>query len=180
MTKEIDPKTVDLIHENLKCRLFDIVGEYLDDDKYSALTFFNDLNDSIKEWKDYHQKKQDKASGLVSLIKGPSNKLTGDFSYPDRSPYRSIINPNYTEEELNAMCDKAASDQEKQQCQEYNLREAEYYNKRFQLDVQANSPYNDGWTQRSYKDELNMAPKSILSENVDQKDWDDFWENKNL
>jgi len=35
----------------------------------------------------------------------------------------------YTEEELNAMCDKAASDQEKQKCLEYNLREAEYYNK---------------------------------------------------
>jgi len=35
----------------------------------------------------------------------------------------------YTEEEMNAMCDKAASDQEKEKCREYNLREAEYYNK---------------------------------------------------
>jgi len=41
----------------------------------------------------------------------------------------------YTEEELNAMCDKAASDQEKQKCREYNLREAEYYDKRAQLDA---------------------------------------------
>jgi antitoxin component of MazEF toxin-antitoxin module len=41
----------------------------------------------------------------------------------------------YTEEELNAMCDKAASDQEKQKCREYNLREAEYYDKRVQLDA---------------------------------------------
>lgn len=41
----------------------------------------------------------------------------------------------YTEEELNAMCDKAASDQEKEKCREYNLREAEYYNKRAQLDA---------------------------------------------
>ena len=145
MTKEIDPKTVDLLHENLKSRLFDIVGEYLDDDNYSVLTFFNDLNDSIKEWKDYHQKKQDKASGLLSLITGPSINLTGNFSYPDRS----IINSNYTEEELNAMCDKAASDQEKQQCQEYNLREAEYYNQRSKLDIAFN-----------------------------KKDWDNFWEHK--
>ncbi len=27
------------------------------------------------------------------------------------------------------MCDKAASDQDKDVCREYNLREAEYYNK---------------------------------------------------
>jgi len=41
----------------------------------------------------------------------------------------------YTEEELNAMCEKAESDYEKQKCQEYNLREAEYYDKRAQLDA---------------------------------------------
>ena len=41
----------------------------------------------------------------------------------------------YSEEELNAMCDKAASDQEKDKCREYNLREAEYYDKRAQLDA---------------------------------------------
>jgi len=41
----------------------------------------------------------------------------------------------YTEEELNAMCDKAASEQEKEKCREYNLREAEYYDKRAKLDA---------------------------------------------
>jgi hypothetical protein len=41
----------------------------------------------------------------------------------------------YTEEELNAMCDKAASDEEKNKCREYNLREAEYYNQRAELDA---------------------------------------------
>ena len=41
----------------------------------------------------------------------------------------------YTEEELNSMCDKAESDQEKEKCREYNLREAEYYNKRAELDL---------------------------------------------
>ena len=40
---------------------------------------------------------------------------------------------NYTEEELNAMCDAAA---DKEKCREYNLREAEYYNKRAELDMQ--------------------------------------------
>jgi len=47
----------------------------------------------------------------------------------------------YTEEELNAMCDKAASDDEKEKCREYNLREAEYYDKRAKLDM--NSTYDD-------------------------------------
>jgi antitoxin component of MazEF toxin-antitoxin module len=41
----------------------------------------------------------------------------------------------YTEEELNAMCEKAVSDQEKEKCREYNLCEAEYYNKRAELDA---------------------------------------------
>ena len=40
---------------------------------------------------------------------------------------------NYTEEELNAMCDAAA---DKEKCREYNLREAEDYNKRAELDMQ--------------------------------------------
>jgi len=64
----------------------------------------------------------------------------------------------YSEEELNVMCDKAASDQEKEKCREYNLREAEYYNKRAKLDseytqakIQANSPYNDGFTREYYQ-----------------------------
>ena len=83
----------------------------------------------------------------------------------------------YTEEELNAMCERAASEAEKQKCREYNLREAEYYDKRAKLDaeveaikkaggyewtpptsseythakIQAASPYNDGFTQEYYQ-----------------------------
>jgi len=53
--------------------------------------------------------------------------LSNYFPHPDQ--------PVDTEEELNAMCDKAASDQEKEKCREYNLREAEYYDKRAKLDA---------------------------------------------
>jgi hypothetical protein len=42
----------------------------------------------------------------------------------------------YTEEEMNAMCEQAASEVEKEKCREYNLREAEYYNKRAKLDAE--------------------------------------------
>jgi len=45
----------------------------------------------------------------------------------------------YTEEELNAMCERAATEELKKECieqnREYNLREAEYYDKRAQLDA---------------------------------------------
>jgi hypothetical protein len=52
----------------------------------------------------------------------------------------------YTEEELNAMCDKAASDQEKEKCREYNLREAEYYDKRAELDATYDEMIASGWS----------------------------------
>jgi len=143
MTKEIDPKTVDLLHQNMKCRLYDVVGEYLDDDNYSSVTFFTDLMEALKEWKEYHHKKLDKVNLSMSLI-------TGDTPSPSLSD-RSIIqfNTNYTEEELNSMCDKATSDQEKERCCEYNLREAEYYNERAKIDIAST-----------------------------KKDWDEFWEHK--
>lgn len=54
----------------------------------------------------------------------------------------------YSEEELNAMCEKAASDQEKDKCLEYNLREAEYYNKRAELDAQQNDIFNNVFDSR--------------------------------
>ena len=49
----------------------------------------------------------------------------------------------YTEEEMNAMCD-AAEDKEK--CREYNLREAEYYDKRARLDVTYDDMIAKGYT----------------------------------
>lgn len=52
----------------------------------------------------------------------------------------------YTEEELDAMCDKAASDEEKEKCREYNLREAEYYDKREKLDMTYDQAVVAGWT----------------------------------
>ena len=51
----------------------------------------------------------------------------------------------YTDEELNAMCDKAASVEEKEKCREYNLREAEYYDKRAKLDATYTKMVADGY-----------------------------------
>jgi hypothetical protein len=46
------------------------------------------------------------------------------------------ISKHYSEEDLNAMCERAATENDKEMCREYNLREAEYYNKRAQLDAE--------------------------------------------
>jgi hypothetical protein len=67
--------------------------------------------------------------GHSDLEYGLANSvLTGDF-------LSNFPGEQYSEEELNAMCDKAASDEEKNKCREYNLREAEYYDKRAKLDA---------------------------------------------
>ena len=70
--------------------------------------------------------------------------------YPEESS-------QYTEEELNAMCDKAASDEEKNKCREYNLREAEYYNQRVRLDAECEAIKAAGgyeWTPDIKKDRV--------------------------
>lgn len=59
----------------------------------------------------------------------------------------------YTEEQLNVMCEKAASDDGREKCREYNLREVEYYNKRAELDLNNQISRND-LTRLEYKDGL--------------------------
>jgi len=67
----------------------------------------------------------------------------------------------YTEEELNAMCDKAASDEEKNKCREYNLREAEYYDKRSELDSKSNNAVMvDGYSHSKYYYEYDRNDQS--------------------
>jgi len=63
----------------------------------------------------------------------------------------------YTEEELNVMCEKAASDEEKEKYREYNLRESEYYNKRAELDAEYEAIKAAGgyeWTPEPPKDKV--------------------------
>jgi len=58
-----------------------------------------------------------------------------DTSPECKGAWNDFWQENYYPEELNVMCDKKASDQEKEKCREYNLREAEYYDKRAELDM---------------------------------------------
>jgi len=75
--------------------------------------------------------------------------LANDLLTKDR--ISNFPDEQYTEEELNAMCD-AAEDKEK--CREYNLREAEYYDKRAELDAEVEAIKKEGgydWTPESPK-----------------------------
>ena len=90
---------------------------------------------------EYHKKYLTKSIELLSLLKGNrpvhdylKEYQTTPFSEASEKDWEDFWSAEqYTEEELNAMCDAAA---DKEKCREYNLREAEYYNKRAQLDLE--------------------------------------------
>ena len=88
----------------------------------------------VDESVEYHKKYLTKSIELLSLLKGHRPNVFDASAHEfDNFWYeQDEISKHYTEEDLNAMCD-AASDKEK--CREYNLREAEYYNKRAELDA---------------------------------------------
>jgi len=134
-------------------------------------TIIKCVDESVK----YHKKYYTKSVELLSLLKGnrPVNFETtqsdwNDFweehYYPEEIKDTEEISQHYTEEELNAMCD-AAEDKEK--CREYNLREAEYYTKRAQLDAQTKV---DGYS---------VSEKSMTYDQMIAAGWtmtaDGFW-----
>lgn len=124
-------------------KLEEWVQDAINTDECDAQEIYDVVKNAINTNIEYHQSYLDKNKKLKDLI---------DCKY-DWSDFWEENYYNYTEEEVDDMCDKAASDEEKDQCREYNLREAEYYNKRAELDakVQASSPYNDGWTKEHYE-----------------------------
>jgi hypothetical protein len=80
----------------------------------------------------------------------------------------------YTDEELNAMCDKAASDQEKEKCREYNLREAEYYDKRAKLDAEHSKHYYDYTRNDSNRKNPFLTYDEAIAAGYEMTD-DGFW-----
>jgi len=51
-----------------KQRLQDCVDDYLQDDKVSPLTFFNELKDCVGDVSTYHKSQLDRASEVMKLI----------------------------------------------------------------------------------------------------------------
>jgi len=144
-----------------------------------------DIHDTIVKCVDesvkYHKKYLTKSAELLSLLKGnrPVNFETTQSDWNDfwEENYYPEEHKQYTEEELNAMCD-AASDKEK--CREYNLREAEYYTKRAELDAKHTSKV-DGYSvngiehsQYYYDTGRNKTYDQMIAEGWQMTD-DGFW-----
>ena len=123
------------VHDALNCE--DLTPQDIYD------TILKCVDDSVE----YHKEHLNRSIELLSLLKG---QRSVDFDYTEldekfpsatqkdwndfwEETYYPEEHKQYTEEEMNAMCD-AAEDKEK--CREYNLREAEYYTKRAKLDAE--------------------------------------------
>ena len=132
---------------------------------------YNTIVKCVDDSVEYHKKNLTKSIDLLSLLKGhrpvdfdytatgekfpkAEGKDWHDFWESWEEHYYPEEHKQYTEEEMNAMCD-AAEDKEK--CREYNLREAEYYTKRAKLDAEAEAIKAAGgyeWTPLPTKDKV--------------------------
>ena len=117
---------------------------------------YNTILSVVDESIEYHKTQLTKSIDLLSLLKGqrpvdfdssvstatekdwedfwePTKEVSKEeWAHPESSLYKHL---QYTEEEMDAMCERAATENDKDKCREYNLREAEYYNKRAELDA---------------------------------------------
>lgn len=110
------------------------VHDAITTDDVTAQEVYDVLIKAIGENVDYHRKELDKNTELLSLLKGHRPSVFDASAHEfENFWYDSESSPEYTEEVLDAMCDAAA---DKEKCREYNLREAEYYTKRAELDAE--------------------------------------------
>jgi bifunctional DNA-binding transcriptional regulator/antitoxin component of YhaV-PrlF toxin-antitoxin module len=142
------------------------VNDALNCDDLSPQDIYNTIIQCVDESVEYHKKYLDKSIKLLSLLKGnrdidfnepydgwdytatgekfpracdrddPSPECKKDWVDFWEETYYPEEHKQYTEEEMDAMCERAATEEYKQKCREYNLREAEYYNKRAKLDAE--------------------------------------------
>ena len=138
----------------------------------------------VDESVEYHKKYLTKSVELLSLLKGqgPVDFETtqsdwNDFWYSPEAQgtwgksehyddFECPIPSQYTEEEMDAMCERAAVENDKEKCREYNLRETEYYNKRAELDIQ----HSEHWTNPG----RNKTHDQMIEEGWQMTD-DGFW-----
>ena len=110
----------------------------------------------VEESVKYHKKYYTKSVELLSLLKGnrPNvfdasahdwDNFWWDTETKKSEHYDDFECPlptQYTEEEMDAMCERAATENDKDKCREYNLREAEYYTKRAEFDAHSKHYYD--------------------------------------
>ena len=118
------------------------VNDALNCENLTPQDIYDTIIKCVDESVEYHKKYLTKSTELLSLLKGQQN-LSENVKEATNYDWVDFWEENYypeeykysTEEELDAMCDAAAEQEEKDKCREYNLREAEYYNQRAKLDA---------------------------------------------
>ena len=177
-----DPRSSDFSYKKYSLEQLDNwVNDALSCEDLTPEDIYNTIVKCVDDSVEYHKKNLAKSVELLSLLKGhrPVNFETTQSDWNDfwEENYYPEEHKQYTEEELNAMCD-AASDKEK--CREYNLREAEYYTKRAELDAheqqaqavaeQMNSNHSDYY----YDTGRNKTYDQMIEEGWQMTD-DGFW-----
>ena len=130
------------------------VNDALNCDDLTPQDIYETITNVVDESVEYHKKYLTKSIELLSLLKGHRPSFEIDTSLDDIDASSGVSSATkkdwvdfweetyrpqqYTEQEMDAMCDAAA---DKEKCREYNLREAEYYTKRAELDAKYNDPY---------------------------------------
>ena len=140
-----DPRSIDFNYEKY---CLEHLTKWVDDALSCEDIKSQDIRDAIlkpiQDSIDYHQSELKRKKEIYSLLSTQTDNsyptyfepATGqdwiDFWEESYCPkeYKYSI-----EEELDAMCDAAAEQEERDKCREYNLREAEYYNQRAKLDA---------------------------------------------
>jgi len=154
-----DPRSSDFSYKKYSLEQLDNwVHDALNCEDLTPQDIYDTIVKCVDDSVEYHKKYLTKSVELLSLLKG--HRPTVDFDYTatgEKFPsaterdWQSFwdevdsISDHYTEEELNAMCERAATENDKDKCREYNLREAEYYDKRAKLDMSYSKMIADGW-----------------------------------
>ena len=139
-----DPRSSDFSYKKYSLEQLDNwVNDALSCEDLTPEDIYNTIVKCVDDSVEYHKKNLTKSIELLSLLKGHRpvdfettqsdwNDFWEECYYPEEIKDTQEISQHYTEEQLNAMCDAA---EEKEKCREYNLREAEYYTKRAELDA---------------------------------------------
>jgi|DEB0MinimDraft_10_1074344.scaffolds.fasta_scaffold13611_6 hypothetical protein len=177
-----DPHSSDFSYKKYSLEQLDtLVNDALSCEDLTPEDIYNTIVKCVDDSVEYHKKHLTKSVEFLSLLKGhrPVDFETTQSDWNDfwEENYYPEEHKQYTEEELNEMCD-AASDKEK--CREYNLREAEYYNKRAELDAKHTSKvdgYSVDGTEHSqyyYDTGRNKTHDQMIAEGWQMTD-DGFW-----
>ena len=159
------------------------VNDALNCEDLTPQDIYETITNVVDESVEYHKKYLTKSIELLSLLKGqrPVDFDVTDRDWEDFWQEQDQISRNYTEEDLNAMCERAAVENDKEKCREYNLREAEYYDKRAQLDLEATKKQlkiarkiDEGKSEYYYDTGRNKTYDQMLAEGWEMTD-DGFW-----